>query len=209
MNGKFEEWYVNGKKKLEGEYIESPKGLNSDFLIYEYWNDKNEHTVIKGNGLFEQNEDDRMVAGKIKDGFKDGVWKSLNNQSKKQYVDIYKKGDFIIGKSIDSSGNEIEYKNIETRPLPKKGIQDFYEFIGKNFTKTSSAIQNRISGKLYITFIIDKEGKIIEPKVIKPLGYGLDEEAIRVITSYENWNPGQQRGVNVRVSYSIPITVSL
>lgn len=57
--------------------------------------------------------------------------------------------------------------------------------------------------------MIDKEGKIVELKSVKPLGYGLDEEAIRVITNYENWIPGQQRGMNVRVLYTIPITVSL
>lgn len=93
--------------------------------------------------------------------------------------------------------------------MPKKGIQDFYNYVGQNFTKTKAAFENKISGKLFVTFIIDKDGKIVEPKVVKSLGYGLDEEAIRVITSYENWIPGQQRGVNVRVLYSIPITVHL
>lgn len=206
--GKFFEWRENGNKKLVGEYFESEKGLNSDLKMYEYWNSKNEHTIKKGNGVFEEDNDQATVTGKIKDGYKDGLWKGINKISKYQYSDLYKNGEFISGKSIDSTGTEREYKYLELRPLPKKGINDFYNYIGKNFTKTNEANQNKIAGKLIISFVIDQDGKIVEPKILKPLGYGLDE-AIRVITSYENWIPGQQRGMNVRVLYSIPITVAL
>lgn len=207
--GKSFEWYENGNPKLEGEYIYNEKTFNGDFKMYQYWNSKNEHLVIDGNGTYEENEENRVVKGKVKNGFKDGVWTGIDKKMKYQYTDIYKKGEFISGKNIDSSGVEHEYKILELKAMPKKGIQDFYNYVGKNFTKTNEAIQNKIAGKLFITFIIDKEGKIVEPKIIKSLGYGLDEEAIRVITSYENWVPGQQRGVNVRVLYSIPITVNL
>jgi len=208
--GKSLEWYENGNPKLEGEYIQSEKSFNSDFKMYQFWNTKNEHLVIDGNGDYEENEENKFtVKGRVKNGFKDGVWTGTNNKSKYQYTDIYKKGEFISGKSTDSAGTERSYKYLEIRPLPKNGIQDFYNYIGKNFTKTPDAIKNKISGRLIISFIIDKDGKIVEPKILKPLGFGLEEEAIRVITSYENWIPGQQRGVNVRVLYSIPITVAL
>jgi len=209
VQGKYLEWYENGGPKLEGEYIQNEKGFNSDFKMYQFWNSQKKHLVIDGNGMYEENENDKLVKGKVVNGLKDGVWKGTDNKSKYQYTDIYKKGEFISGKNIDSSGVEHEYKVLELRAMPKKGIQDFYNYVGKNFTKTKEAIQNKISGKLFVTFIIDKDGKIVEPKVIKSLGYGLDEEAIRVITSYENWIPGEQRGVNVRVLYSIPITVNL
>jgi TonB family protein len=209
ISGKFFEWYENGNPKLEGEHIESEKGLNSDIKIYQYWNSKNKHLVIDGNGDFEENEEDRIVRGKVKNGVKDGIWTGVNNKYKYKYTDVYKKGEFINGKSTDSSGVEREYNVLELRAVPKRGIQDFYNYVGKSFTKTPEAIQNKITGKLIISFIIDKEGKIVEPKILKSLGYGLDEEAIRVINGYENWIPGQQRGVTVRVLYSIPITVTL
>lgn len=209
VKGKFLEWYENGNPKLEGEYIDSEKGFNSDFKMYQFWNSKNEHLVIDGNGNYEEIEENQTVTGKIKNGFKDGVWTGKDKKSNYQYTDVYKKGEFISGKNIDSFGVEHNYNVLELRAMPKKGIQDFYNYVGKNFTKTKEAIQNKISGKLFVTFIIDTDGKIVEPKVTKSLGYGLDEEAIRVITSYENWIPGEQRGVNVRVLYSIPITVNL
>lgn len=207
--GKFLEWYEDGNPKLEGEYIQPEKAFNPDFIMYQYWNSKNEHLVIDGNGNYEEDEENRIVKGKVKNGLKDGIWTGIDNKLKYQYTDHYKKGEFISGKSIDSLGVTHEYKDLELRAIPKKGIQDFYKYVGKNFTKTREAVQNKITGKLFVTFVIDKDGKIVEPKVIKSLGYGLDEEAIRVITSYENWIPGQQRGVIVRVLYSIPITVNL
>lgn len=208
--GKSLEWYENGNPKLVGEYIQSEKTFNSNFKMYQFWNPKNEHLVIDGNGDYEENgENNFTVKGKVKNGFKDGIWTGINNKSKYKYTDIYKNGEFISGKSTDSTGIEHSYKDLEIRPLPKKGIQDFYRYIGKNFTKTQEAIQNKISGRLIVSFIIDKDGKIVEPKILKPLGFGLEEEAIRVITSYENWIPGEQRGENVRVLYSIPIIVSL
>lgn len=207
--GKFMEWYENGNPKLDGEYYQSEKGFNSDFKMFQYWNSKNEHLVVDGNGDYIENDSLKSVQGKIKNGFRDGVWTGINNKLKYKYTDLYKNGEFISGKSIDSTGTAHEYKVLDSRPMPKKGINDFYKYVGRNFTKTKAAIQNKITGKLFVTFIVDKDGKIVEPKIIKSLGYGLDEEAIRVITGYENWIPGQQRGVNVRVLYSIPITVNL
>lgn len=207
LNGDFSEWYENGNPKLKGEYIDSGSGIGSDVKIYDFWNSKNEHTVEKGNGWYEDEGENSLAQGNIKNGFKDGEWKGLFKDSKYQYIDIYKEGKFISGKSKNAEGLVREYTQLESRPLPKKGVNDFYQFIGKNFVVPKEAVTNKISGKLIIQFIIEKDGKITEPKILKSLGYGLDEEAIRVITRYENWIPGKQRGVPVRVQYSIPLTI--
>jgi len=212
LNGSFSEWYENGNPKLEGEYVESEKGINSDLKIYEFWNSKNEHTVQKGNGWYEDDKEDNaeylLAQGNIKNGLRDGEWKGLNRDLKYQYIDNYDKGKFISGRSKNSEGVIREYNELESKPSPKKGIQDFYNFIGANFSKTKEAVANKVTGRLVILFIIEKDGKITEPKMLKSLGYGLDEEAIRVISSYGNWIPGQQRGVPVRVQYSIPLTIT-
>ncbi|WPO80523.1 TonB family protein [Flavobacterium sp. KACC 22761] len=208
LNGSFSEWYENGNPKLRGEYVESEKGFSSDLKIYDYWNSKNEHVVKNGNGFFEENWETFSAKGKLKNGFKDGEWKGTNKETHYQYTDIYNEGKFISGKSINSEGIERQYTVLESKPLPQKGITDFYKFVGANFTKTKEAVINKVSGRLVVQFVIDKNGKIIEPKILKSLGYGLDEEAVRVVTAYENWIPGQQRGVPVRVIYAIPITVT-
>ena len=208
LNGSISEWYESGNPLLKGEYIESKKGFSSEMKIYDFWDVNNKHKVINGNGTYEENGEPFSSKGNLKNGFKDGEWKVINKNTRHQYVDIYKEGTFISGKSTDNKGIETQYNVLETRPLPKKGIQDFYNFIGTNFSKTKEAIANKVSGRLIIQFVIEKDGKITEPKILKSLGYGLDEEAMRVITNYENWIPGQQRGIPVRVNYSIPLTVT-
>ena len=208
LNGSISEWYESGNPLLKGEYIESKKGFSSEMKIYDFWDVNNKHKVINGNGTYEENGEPFSSKGNLKNGFKDGEWKVINKNTRHQYVDIYKEGTFISGKSTDNKGIETQYNVLESRPLPKKGIQDFYNFIGTNFSKTKEAIANKVSGRLIIQFVIEKDGKITEPKILKSLGYGLDEEAMRVITNYENWIPGQQRGIPVRVNYSIPLTVT-
>ena len=207
LNGNLSEWYENGSPKLKGENIDSESAIDSDIKIYDFWNSKNEHTVAKGYGWYEDEGQNFIAQGNIKNGFKDGEWKGFDKDLKYQYIDLYNEGKFISGKSKNSEDIIKEYTVLESRPMPKKGINDFYQFIGTNFVITKEAIKNKVSGKLIIQFIIEKDGKITEPKILKSLGYGLDEEAIRIITSYENWIPAQQRGVPVRVKYSIPLTI--
>lgn len=206
LNGPFFEWYENGKPELKGEYVESEHEFNSTFKIYNFWNSKNKQMVKNGNGIYEE-EGNHSTKGKIKNGFKDGEWNIYDKENNRQYIDLYGGGKFISGKTINSDGTETQYNVLESRPFPEKGINDFYQFIGNNFSKTKEAYDNKISGKLIIQFVIERDGKIVEPKILKSLGYGLDEEAIKVITSYENWIPGKQRGIPVRVLYSIPLTI--
>lgn len=207
LNGSFFEWYEDGKPQLKGEYVESENAFNSTTKIYDFWNSKNKQMVKNGNGIYEE-EGRYSTKGKIKNGFKDGEWNIYDKENNRQYIDLYGEGKFISGKTIDSSGKETKYNVLESRPIPQKGINDFYQFLGSHFTKTKEAEINKIAGRLVIQFVVERDGKLVEPKVLKSLGYGLDEEAIRVITSYENWIPGQQRGVPVRVLYSIPLTIS-
>jgi len=200
-------WYENGNIKAELDHSKI-KDADVDFKINNYWNPQQEQKVISGNGSVDYSDENQEDIGEVKDGLPDGIWKGKNLKRKFSYIENYRKGKFISGISTDSQGIEHQYKHLEIRPEPKKGIKDFYQYIGKNYKKTENAIANKISGKLVLSFIIDKDGSITEPKILKSLGYGLDEEAIRVITNYNGWIPGQQKGINVRALYSIPITVS-
>lgn len=203
-------YYENGNLKEEGEYTDNYKEAGKSYKLNQYWDENNKHLIINGNGVYScGNNLDYIETGKYKDGFKDGTYEGKNIKNNTSFIEKYENGNFISGTRIFADNTKLEYSEMEKKPLPKKGIQDFYTFIGKNFNYTREAIQNKISGKIFISFVIDKDGKIIEPRIVKSLGYGLDEEAIRVITKYENWIPGQQRGINVRVLYTIPIIVSL
>lgn len=207
--GNYYEWYENGAKKLEAQYTEIELMSSENYIILQYWDKNNNHKVVDGNGFFSNNANENSVfEGNLKDGLKDGTWKG-SYKDKYSFTEIYNKGRLVSGIRINSDDEKIEYTELETKPKPKKGLEEFYKYIGKNFKFTKEAEKKNIEGRIIIQFVIDKTGEITEPKIVKGLGYGLDEEAIRVLTRYENWIPGQQRGVNVRVQYMLPITLKL
>lgn len=126
------EWYENGNKKLEGEYIEDEKTFFGELKINQFWNTNNAQKVIDGNGDYEEIGGKSFASGKIKNGFKDGVWQGYNKEFGYTYSENYENHKLISGISIDSNNVSHSYKVVETRPEPKKGLEHFYKFIGKN-----------------------------------------------------------------------------
>lgn len=87
------------------------------------------------------------------------------------------------------------------------GIEKFYMFIGQNFKIPQEFSKQKIDGKLALQFMVEKDGSLSEFKVVKDLGYGLGEEAIRVLKISPKWIPASENGNPVRVMYSLPITI--
>ena len=205
--GKHLEWYENGNKKLEGEYVNAPFDSGKDYKIENYWDENNVQKVIDGTGDFYNKNKLYVFQGAIKNGFKDGEWKGTMFGTY-QITENYQDGKLISGTNTDRNGTSVSYTELERRPEPVDGMSHFYKYIGNNFNYTKTAIKNNVRGKIMLQFVVDKEGKITEIKIIKGLGFGLDEEAIRVVSSYKNWIPGKQRGREVRCSYNLPLSLS-
>lgn len=93
---------------------------------------------------------------------------------------------------------------ITEKPDFPGGIMEFYKFVGNNF-KTPE--QPNLKGKVYITFIIEKDGSLSDIKNLRDIGFGTGDEAIRVLKICPKWIPGKMNGVPVRVMYSLPITI--
>lgn len=203
--GKDEKWYESGLKKSEGDYFESKDGFSSTYKTKNFWNPEGKQIVSNGNGYYEDNTEDGFESGEIKNGLKEGIWTGTYNK-KLHYTEEYNKGEIISGVSKDEHNKEYKYTMLEVRPEPIKGIKDFYKHIGKNFKVPR--VYESMKGKIITTFVIEKDGEIVELKNIKSVFEILDQEAIRVISSYGKWKPGLQRGQNVKVLYSIPISLS-
>lgn len=107
----------------------------------------------------------------------------------------------------DVEEEEIEeiFQIAETQPTPEGGMQKFYEYIQKNLTYPEQARRMGIEGKVFVEFIVDKQGKLTEVKALKGIGAGCDEEAVRVVKNAPNWSPGKQRGRAVKVKMVVPI----
>ncbi len=98
---------------------------------------------------------------------------------------------------------------VEKQPSFPGGDQAFYKYIGNKMKYPSRARQMGVEGKVFVQFVVDKAGNITDVKVIRGVGAGCDEEAIRVIKNSPKWNPGKQRGKAVKVRMVLPITFRL
>jgi TonB family protein len=118
---------------------------------------------------------------------------------------------------IDKTGAKFEKKEetvpkyliIENQPMPKGGLKKFYRYIAKSLRYPPLAKKRGIEGKVYIQFMIEKDGSLTNFKILKGLGYGCDEEVIRVMKAAPKWNSGPARGVPRRFKRSIPIVFKL
>ena len=104
-----------------------------------------------------------------------------------------------------SSDNIYNTAGIEVKPEYPGGIEKFYQFIGDNY-KTPTAV-DFLGGKVYVTFIIEKDGSLTDIKILRDVGFGTGKEAIRVLELCPIWTPGRQNGQNVRCTYSLPISL--
>lgn len=102
-----------------------------------------------------------------------------------------------------------EFVTLEVQPAFPGGIAQFYAYLSKAIRFPEAAQEANVQGKVFVSFIIETDGKLTAIKVERKLGYGTDEEAIRVLKASPAWTPGIQNGRKVRVKYNIPISFSL
>jgi protein TonB len=93
---------------------------------------------------------------------------------------------------------------IEVKPDFPGGIEKFYKYVGNNYRAPE---EEGLKGKVYVTFVVEKDGSLTDIKVVRDIGYGTGQEAVRVLKKCPRWNPGEQNGKKVRVLYSLPITI--
>lgn len=96
---------------------------------------------------------------------------------------------------------------ITEKPEYPGGIELFYKFVAENFKISDEAYENKLKGKVYVTFIIEKDGSLTDFKILREIGYGTGEEVLRVLKQCPNWIPGKLNDEPVRTLYSLPITV--
>lgn len=82
-------------------------------------------------------------------------------------------------------------------------------WIAKNVRYPLLAVENGIQGRVYVQFVVEKDGRVSNVKVVRHVDPSLDKEAVRVISEMPRWKPGKQRSIPVRVSYTLPISFKL
>ncbi|WP_338763235.1 energy transducer TonB [Bernardetia sp. ABR2-2B] len=98
---------------------------------------------------------------------------------------------------------------VEEPAIFEGGMDAFYKYVAKNINYPKQAKRQGIEGKVFLQFVVDKDGSVTAIKVAKGVGFGLDEEAKRVLSECPKWKPARQRGQIVKVRMSIPIMFKL
>lgn len=98
---------------------------------------------------------------------------------------------------------------VEEMPSFPGGEAALMKYLGNNIKYPAIAKDAGIQGTVFVTFVVDEEGKVKDVKVLRSIGGGCDEEAIRVVQSMPRWSPGKQRGKSVKVQYNLPIRFTL
>ena len=98
---------------------------------------------------------------------------------------------------------------VEKMPSFPGGEQKLYEYLGKNIKFTQCAIEGGVQGKVYVQFVIEKDGSITDITTPRGLTCGLNEVAEKAVENMPNWTPGEQRGQKVRVKYTLPVYFKL
>jgi antitoxin component YwqK of YwqJK toxin-antitoxin module len=205
--GKQYNWYQNGQVKSETEYFIDENENYPIYKIIQFWDPDGNQKIIDGNGEYEIKNSDYFEIGKLENGLKHGIWQGAIKSSNLTFQETYDTGKLIKGTSTDSQNIKYEYTEKSSMSGPKKGTKHFYQFFGSNFKISDEARNKNIKGRLLLFFIIEGDGSVSEIKVINGLGYGLDQEAIRLVKLYKEWTPGKSRGVGYKVPYTLPISI--
>lgn len=98
---------------------------------------------------------------------------------------------------------------VETMPSFPGGMNKLMEYLQNNLRYPQLAKELNIQGRVFLTFVIEKDGSVTDTKLLRGIGGGCDEEAIRVVNNMPKWIPGSQRNKPVRVQYNLPINFML
>jgi protein TonB len=131
-------------------------------------------------------------------------------------VDIQGKGPSIGPTSIPGDGKApgvsdvpVGTDMVQRMPEPFGGAAAWSKFLKSHLKYPDGAIQNSVQGRVWVTFIVERDGTLSNFKVDRGPGFGLDEEALRVLKLAPAWRPGISNGQPVRVRYNIPINFAL
>lgn len=111
--------------------------------------------------------------------------------------------------SVNAQTNEPVYEKTDIAAEFQGGMTEMFNFIGKNLKYPKPAVDANVTGKVYVKLIIEKDGTISSPEIVKGIGFGCDKEVMRVVGLMPKWNAAQIGGNAVRSSMVLPIMFAL
>lgn len=119
-------------------------------------------------------------------------------------------GPTKVEKAVEAAPKAEEiFTVVEQNPEPQGGMAALGAYLSKNLRYPAPAQRANISGKVFVSFVVNTDGSIQDVQILKGLGFGTDEEALRVVKGMPKWKPGKQSGRPVRVKFNLPISFTL
>ena len=187
-----------------------------------YWDSTGSQLVNEGNGQLLTTERVRSMAdidryttlteqGLYEKGLKQGCWTGKHADGSYWFEEQYEKGVLRLGKTIYAGRTDtLRYILEEHQPEFLGGMKGLNELLAQNIRYPANAQRSRAQGRVFVSFVINTDGSLSDINVLKGIGFGCDEEAVRVVKLTDGrWKPGIQRGRPVRVKYSLPINFAL
>ena len=118
-------------------------------------------------------------------------------------------GEAPVGSAVTEDTGIYDIASIEVQPEYPGGISKFLEWVGNNYKYTAAAQEAGVSGKVIMSFVVEKDGTLTDIKVLRDLGYGTGAAAISTLKKSKAWKPGVQNGRAVRVQYTLPLALQI
>jgi TonB family protein len=187
----------------------------------EYYVLKSDKSIRNGDYRKFSSKNSLLIKGHYTNGIEDSIWELYNSNGEIfQKIDISK--NELLYLRIEESEKDNLYKLIngndksavvlDRPPVYLGGNDIFLSELAKNIQYPEEAFKNRVTGRVFVSFIVDKNGKTSNYQVLKSAGPIFDKEAIRALKSVpENWFPGILNGnaVDIELSYPVAFTLSV
>ena len=115
--------------------------------------------------------------------------------------------------AVEVEEEEVEeqqiFQVVEEMPEFPGGMGECMKFLGKNIKYPQISQENGVQGRVIVQFVVNQDGSIVDPQVVRGVDPYLDKEALRVISMMPKWKPGKQRGKAVRVKFTVPVMFRL
>ena len=123
------------------------------------------------------------------------------NEVIEEYVPVEVEEEEVVEQEI--------FQIVEEMPSFPGGEGELLKYVATHIKYPQIARETGIQGRVFVGFVVEPDGSVSNVKILRGIGGGCDEEAVRVIKSLPKWKPGKQRGKAVRVSYQIPVFFKL
>lgn len=208
--GDFIYYHDNGQIKSKGLYVNDKKEgpwITWHYKGSLYLNENYKNGELHGEYKNFYSNETLSGQGVYKNGHYDGEWNWYHFNGKKSSIEIYENEELKSVTFWNEDGTE-EKEDLRIEQQPQfLGEGTVIGYISKNFILTPKQIKRKNKGKIFVQFVVEKDGAIGDVKVVKGINEEMDQLAINVVASMPKWRPGKRHNILCRVRYVVPINI--